>query len=132
LHEGHYYQVGASGTDSVAPALQEQYRHYIAGMDWNEKNWLAHDQIWQFHQELVEQNIRHVMFNGNSDFDRSQNRMDWNNTYIKPYDPAYTYNCVLRSNGFRTVNSKSWHFGPDAHCFWAEYLLQYIDNNKLL
>jgi hypothetical protein len=132
LHEGHYYQVGASGTDSIASALQEKYRHFILGLDWAEKTRLAHDQIWRFHQELAEQNIRHVMFNGNSDFEQSQNRMNWNNTYIRPYDAEYTYNSVLRSNGFETVNSKSWHFGPNAHCFWANYLLQYINDNKLL
>ena len=132
LYNNEYYQVGASGTDSVAPALQEKYRHYIVGLDWSEKIRQAHDQIWRFHLELVEQNIRHVMFNGNTDFEQSQNRMDWNNTYIKPYDPACTYDHVLRNNGFQTVNPASWHFGADAHCFWANYLLQYINDNKLL
>lgn len=132
LHEGQYYQVGASGTDSVAPALQEQYRHYIIGLDWAEKTRLAHDQIWQFHLELQDQNIRHVMFNGNNDFGQTQNRMDWTQHYIKPYDPAHTYNHVLRNHGFATVNPASWHFGADAHCFWAEYLLQYINNNNLI
>jgi hypothetical protein len=132
LYNNEYYQVGASGTDSVPVALQEQYRHYIVGLDWAEKIRQAHDQIWRFHLELVEQNIRHVMFNGNTDFEQSQNRMDWNNTYIKPYDPAHTYNYVLRNNGFQTVNPAGWHFGADAHCFWAQYLLQYINDNKLL
>jgi hypothetical protein len=132
LHEGQYYQVGASGTDSVPQALQEKYRHYIIGLDWTEKTRLAHDQIWRFHLELKNQNIRHVMFNGNTDFEQSQNRVDWTNNYIKPYDPAYTYNYVLRNNGFQTVNPISWHFGADAHCFWSQYLLQYITDNKLL
>jgi hypothetical protein len=132
LHEGQYYQVGASGTDSVVPALQEKYRHFIVGLDWAEKTRVAHAQIWQFHLELKSQNIRHVMFNGNTDFEQFQNRQDWSNSYIKPYDPAYTYNHVLRNNGFHTVNPGSWHFGADAHCFWANYLLQYINNNELL
>jgi hypothetical protein len=132
LHEGHYYQVGASGTDSVAPALQEKYRHFIIGLDWNEKIQLAHDRIWQFHLELLDQNIRHVMFNGNTDFGQLQNRLDWGNSYIRPYDSAHTYNSVLRNNGFQTVTPASWHFGPDAHCFWAEYLLQYINDNNLI
>jgi hypothetical protein len=72
------------------------------------------------------------MFNGNTDFSQSQNCMDWNNTYIKPYDSAHTYNHVLRNNGFQTVNPNSWHFGPNAHCFWAQYLLQYINDNNLI
>jgi hypothetical protein len=132
LYEQQYYQVGASGADLVPSALQEQYRHYIVDLDWAEKTRTAHDQIWQFHLELQNQNIRHVMFNGNTDFAQSQNRMNWNNAYIKPYDPTHTYNSVLINNGFRTVNSNSWHFGADAHCFWAKYLLQYINDNNLI
>jgi hypothetical protein len=132
LYEQQYYQVGASGMDSVPQPLQEQYRHYIVGLNWQEKTRQAHDQIWSFHQELKDQGIRHVMFNGNTDFSTAQNRMDWNSSYIRPYDSDLTYNRVLRNNGFKTVNSESWHFGPDGHCFWGQYLLQYITDNKLL
>jgi len=132
FYNGEYYQVGASGTDSVPPELQEKYRHYIIGLDWHEKTRQAHDQIWRFHQELNELGIRHVMFNGNTDLGKVQNRMDWQHSYIKPYDAESTYDRVLKNNGFSTVNSQSWHFGPKAHCFWAEYLLQYINDNQLL
>ena len=132
LHNGEYYQVGASGTDSVPAEMQEKYRHYIIGLDWQEKTRQAHDQIWRFHQELQEQGVRHVMFNGNTDFSQTQNRMDWDGHYIRPYDAESTYDRVLKDNCFETVNEKSWHFGPAAHCFWAEYLLQYIPDNKIL
>ena len=127
-----YYQVGASGLDSVPAELQEKYRHFIVGLDWAEKTRQAHDQIWRFHKELCEQGIRHVMFNGNNHFAQTQNRMDWGINYIRPYDPESTYDRVLKNNGFDTVNEDSWHFGPKAHCFWAEYLLQYIIDNKII
>lgn len=127
-----YYQVGASGLDSVPAELQEKYRHFILGLDWAEKTRQAHDQIWRFHQELNEQGIRHVMFNGNNHFAQAQNRMDWGRNYIRPYDSESTYDRVLKNNGFQTVNLNSWHFGPRAHYFWAEYLLQYITDNKLI
>jgi hypothetical protein len=132
LCNGEYYQVGASGVDYVPQELQEKYRHYIIGLDWQTKIKEAHDQIWRFHQELKAQGIRHVMFNGNNDFSQAQNRMDWGTNYIRPYDPDQTYNAVLKNNGFKTVNPDSWHFGSDGHCFWAEYLLQYITDNKIL
>ena len=132
LHNDVYYQVGASGKDSVPPELQDKYRNFILKLDWAEKTRLAHDQIWRFHQELLEQGIRHVMFNGNNTFEKAQNRMDWQGHYIKPYDPEHSYDRVLKNNGFDTVATDSWHFGSRAHCFWAEYLLQYIYNNKLL
>lgn len=132
FHKGEYYQVGASGTDSVPAELQEKYQHFIVGLDWKAKINQAHDQIWRFHQELLEQGIRHVMFNGNNHFAEAQNRMDWPANYVRPYDPESTYDRVLKNNGFPTVNSNSWHFGPKAHCFWADYLLQYINNNNLI
>jgi hypothetical protein len=132
LCNGEYYQVGASGVDHVPQELQEKYRHYIIGLDWQTKIKEAHDQIWRFHQDLKTQRIRHVMFNGNNDFSQAQNRMNWGANYIRPYDPDQTYNAVLKNNGFKTVNPDSWHFGSDGHCFWAEYLLQYITDNKIL
>ena len=132
FYQGEYYQVGASGTDSVPVPLQEQYRHYIVGLDWTEKTKTAHDQIWRFHQELQDQNIPHVMFNGNTDFSKSQNRMNWSKQYLGPYDPKMTFNQVLRDQGFATVRPESWHFGADAHCFWAKYLLQYMSDHQLL
>lgn len=132
LHNNVYLQVGASGLDHVPQELQEKYRHFVVGLDWEEKIRQAHDQIWRFHQELNEQGIRHVMFNGNNHFAQVQNRMDWRSKYIRPYDPECTYDRVLKNNGFNTVSAESWHFGPKAHCFWAQYLLQYITDNKLL
>jgi hypothetical protein len=72
------------------------------------------------------------MFNGNNHFESIQNQQDWNRCYIGPYDSSQTYNAILQSNHFPTVNPDSWHFGPEAHCFWAEYVLQYIKNNQLL
>jgi hypothetical protein len=131
-HNGEWWQVNASGTDHVPQALQEQYRHYIMGIDWAESTRKAHDKIWAFHQELTQLGVRHLFFNGNNDFSNSPDRLDWESTYISPYDPEKTYNAVLRNNGFKTVGPDSWHFGPDAHCFWSQYLLQYINDNNLI
>lgn len=132
LHNDVYYQVGGSGIDLVPEELQNRYKNFVINIDWNEKIKQAHDKIWRFHLELQDLNIRHVMFNGNNNFGQAQNRMDWGSSYIRPYDPEYTYDRVLKNNGFVTVNPNSWHFGPKAHCFWAEYLLKYITDNKIL
>lgn len=131
-HDGMDYQVNASGIDHVPEALQDRYREYIASIDWHQRCEQAHDDIWQFHQELVDQKIRHVMFNGNNHFGTVQNRRDWGTSYISPYDPAQTYDQILRKNGFKTVSDASWHFGEDAHCFWAQFLLNYIQSNAIL
>jgi hypothetical protein len=72
------------------------------------------------------------MFNGNSHFEGIKQQYDWGTSYMAPYDHAKTYDFVLRQQGFATVNPESWHFGANAHCFWGEYLLQYIKTNQLL
>lgn len=127
-----YYQVNGSGIDIVPPDYQEQYRNYIINLDWNQKTQQAHDEIWQFHQELVDQNIPHVFFNGNNDFSKIQDRKDWGISYIGPYDPAQTYHAQLQAAGIETVSPKSYHYGRDGHAWWFKLLLNYIIQNKFV
>ena len=127
-----WVQVNASGIDEVPEYLQTRYKEFIANIDWKQCTEQAHEQIWQFHCLLNAQGIRHVMFNGNNHFGDIQHHYDWGDCYMDPYNSAGTYNSVLREKGFETVNPKSWHFGADAHCFWAEYVLHYIINHNLL
>ena len=131
-YNGITYQVNSSGIDHVPPEAAERYRNYIIGLNWLQKTQEAHNDIWKFHQELLSQNIPHVFFNGNNDFSSVTDQKDWGVNYINPYNPNGTFNSVIRTNGFKTVNPNSWHFGPDAHCFWANYMLQYITDNKLI
>ena len=132
FHQGEWWQVNASGIDHVPLELQEQYQEFVISIDWRQATESAHQAIWDFHQELSQQGIRHLFFNGNSHFGSSRHRYNWGNSYIAPYDAAQTYTSVLKNNGFSTVSPESWHFGADAHCFWAEHLLQYIKRNQLL
>ena len=127
-----WVQVNASGIDEVPEHFKHRYKEYIANIDWKTCTTQAHETIWQFHQEIKSQGIRHVMFNGNNHFGDIQNHYDWENCYISPYDPDQTYNSVLRNNGFKTVSPESWHFGADAHCFWGNYLLQYMNTHNLV
>ena len=131
LYENQWWQVNASGIDHVPHGLEERYKKFILDVDWRAAREAAHEEIWQFHQELKLNKVRHVMFNGNNHFGGLPPR-DWGTSYIGPYDPAQMYDSVLRSHGFTTVSPESWHFGADAHCFWGNYLLQYINNNQLL
>ena len=131
LIEGVYYQITASGTDDVPSDHQLRYKEYIADVDWPQVAQQAHDDIWQFHLELLQQQTPHVFFNGNNSFDTIVERKDWGNSYIDPYISEGTFDQRLRNAGFDTVNPKSWHFGAEAHCFWAQSMLQYVTNNNL-
>jgi len=132
LHNGQYYQVNASGIDHVPVELQEKYRNYIIGIDWDFKTEQAHKQIWAFHQELEAQGIKHIFFNGNNDFSKINDQKDWGTNYIEPYDPKGTFSAKLESAGIQTVAPDSYHFGKDGHSFFNRFMLQYIINNKFI
>jgi hypothetical protein len=132
LHNGTYYQVGSSGIDHVPAGLQEKYKNYVIGTDWQHKTQQAHDQIWEFHRELKSQNIKHVFFNGNNDFSKIQDHKDWGVNYIGPYDPLCTYDSIIRACGVDTVMPGSWHFGREGHSAFHRFILDYIIKNKFV
>jgi hypothetical protein len=134
LYNGTYYQVGSSGIDDVPQDLQEKYRHFVIGTDWRFKTEQAHKEIWNFHEELTKQGIKHIFFNGNNDFSKisTNNQCNWGNNYIGPYDPKQTFDSVIRAQGIDTVAPNSWHFGKDGHSFFYRFMLQYIINNKFI
>lgn len=134
LHNGTYYQVNASGIDRVPADLQQRYKEFVAGVDWHRCTEHWHTEIWNFHQELEAQQIPHVFFNGNTSFDRIplQNHYNWGTSYINPYSKTGTYTSVLQQNNYQTVAPDSYHFGKEAHSFWANYVLQYIVRNQII
>jgi hypothetical protein len=132
LYDDIYYQVGASGTDSVPAEAAERYRNYIIGVDWQQKTQDAHREIWEFHLELEQQNIKHIFFNGNNDFSKITDRQDWGASYIGPYDAKMTYNNIIRAGGIDTVMPNSWHFGKDGHSYFHRFMLQYNIANKFI
>lgn len=132
LIEGKYYQVNASGIDHVPDSHQDWYKQYIANVDWFQAEQQAHEEIWQFHNELKQQNIPHLFFNGNSHFERINKQLDWGPHYIGPYEKSMTYSNRLKQCGFHTVMPNSWHFGTDAHSFWSRYIVQYLLEHKMV
>jgi hypothetical protein len=132
LHNNIYYQVGSSGMDHVPQDLQERYRNFVIETDWQLKIQQAHNEIWQFHEELKSQGRRHVFFNGNNCFDQVADCKDWGVNYIGPYNAEQTYNAVIRAAGIQTVGPTSWHFGRDGHSFFSRFLLDYIMANKFV
>jgi hypothetical protein len=132
LHNGIYHQVNASGIDHVPQALQEKYRQYIMGVDWEQKTKEAHDQIWAFHKELEAKGVKHIFFNGNNDFSKIKDQKVWDMCYVAPYEPTMTFDAIVRKQGIDTVAPNSYHFGKDAHSFFNRFMLQYIITNKFI
>ena len=126
-----YYQVNASGIDIVPESHQQQYKEYVANIDWNKKTEQAHLKIWNFHLYLQTLGVKHVFFNGNNSFENITNPQDWGTSYIEPYDPNSTYDAVLKEK-HNTVSPASYHYGAQAHRQWANYILHYLLDNQLV
>ena len=133
LHEGNYYQVTASGTDTVPKELKERYKKWVIEQNdplvINNKLIEVHDRIWKLHEDLNNKKIPHLFFNTYGDFANIKNleylgaqEYDWQGSYIDPYNRNGTYYEWCLANGFKTVRSDSYHFGADAHRAWADFL----------
>lgn len=131
--KGEYYQLGSSGQDHLPESHHDKYKQWVTAQPrWEDVTKHAHEDIWVFHQELVEHNVRHVFFNGNSHFsDIRDDRKDWGINYIAPYDYTQTYDYWLQSQAHNYVRAGSMHYGPDAHQAWKKKLLKYILDNNL-
>ena len=132
LIDGTYYQVNASGIDDVPASHQQKYKEFVVNVNWEECTHNAHKTIWNFHEELNKQNIKHVFFNCNSHFSDINDRKDWGTSYISPYDYNETYDSWLSAQGYQKVNPDSYHYGPDAHKAWKTKILRYIVDNKIV
>jgi hypothetical protein len=125
-HEGtqQYWQINAGGVGFDWPKeFQERYRQYVLEMDHTRAVTNCHAKIWALHQELNTLSIPHLFFNTFSWFTQVT-MLDWGNLYIDPYTKNSTYFEWLHNRGFQTVNSESYHYGPDGHRAWAEHLYQ--------
>jgi len=130
--DGTYFQVNASGIDDVPDSMKLRYQNFVIDIDWRACTQMWHERIWEFHLELEEQGIPHIFFNGNSNFNSIPYQYDWGTSYIGPYDPNSTFDAILKQNNYQTVAPESWHFGQEAHSFWANYVLQYIVRNQII
>jgi hypothetical protein len=133
LVDGEYLQVGSSGLDWVPDSQRDRYRNFVVNVDWAACQQLWHKEIWQLHCRLQSMKIPHLFFNCNNKFDQipKHDHRDWGPQYLEPYT-EFTYDYILRTAGFQTVNPNSWHFGQEAHCFWADFMLQYCTQNHLI
>ena len=119
-----WWQVNGGGVGFDWPAeFKERYRHYVLDMDHHQCMLDAHRDIWSLHLQLQELDIPHVFFNTYSTFGHVV-PLDWADSYYEPYAKESTYFEWLRARGFRTVDPDSFHYGPDAHRAWAEFLYQ--------
>lgn len=131
--DGQYYQVNASGLDHVPFKWRERYKLFVINHQKNiaPKVIETHQKIFDLHLYLNELSIPHLFFNCHTTFygwnEQLLPKFNWNNSYIDPYE-NFNYLDYLKEKGYK--HSKYFHFGPDGHQKWAEFLLPHLQ--KLL
>ena len=132
-HNDRYYTVTASGTNSVPEELANKYKQWVTEQTsdrQSEKSVEWHEYIYSFHLELEQKNIRHLFFNCMYDFIRKNQTYNWNSAYVEPYDRDQSFYWYLKNKGLRP--DEWYHYEADGHKVWAEFLIDYIRENKLL
>lgn len=134
LIDGVYYQF-SGGIRGIgwSDTIKELYKNWVVDAQSYKRAGFWHDQIYKFHLELLDKNIKHLFFNTytafNHDFIKPN---DWGDNYINPYQDDYTYSNWLKNQGCTTVNPNSYHFGTDAHQKWANYLTKNIKESIMV
>lgn len=124
LYENVYYQVNASGTDSVPDSLKENYKRWVskqtpAEFERKEETW--HKKIFDFHKTLQSLNIKHLFFNSYNHF-KSSPEFDWEDCYVEPYSASGTYFNYLKEQGYDPIGN-GMHHGSAAQSAWSQYIL---------
>lgn len=123
------------------PDVKKEFKKYILSIDKNEEARLSnywHDEIYKFHCELKDNNIKHLFFNTTSFFNNSyihndfENLVqhDWNNQYIGAYKKQDTYCHWLGEQGY--VRNSYYHYRADGHAAWADRLYNWLTSYQLL
>ena len=126
-----WWQVNAGGIgDDWPDRIKDRYKQWIVDINYQATINKAHRAIHNYHLKLLDQGVNHFFFTCFESF-KNVDPLDWHGCYLDPYDPNYTYYNWLKSQGFKTVNPNSYHFGADAHMAWAEFLSPNITKSLL-
>ena len=134
-HENQYYNVNSSGHDLLPKSLEDSYKKWIIDQTPDHvdaKSRQIHEQIFQLHLLLEQNNIPHLFFNCMYNFFgiAPDQKKDWNNCYIDPYDHDASFYWYLTQQGYES--DKWYHFRASGHQAWGDRLTRHIKEHKLL
>jgi hypothetical protein len=134
-HGNQYYNVNSSGHDLLPKTLENSYKKWVIEQTPDHvdaKSRQIHEEIFDLHLLLQQQRISHLFFNCMYNFFGipPDQKKDWNNCYIDPYDNDASYYWWLTQQGYQ---ADAWyHFGADGHRAWANRLISHIQEHNLV
>ena len=132
-YENTYFNVNSSGHDPLPKILEHSYKKWVIEQTpeiLNKKSSHWHKEIFQFHKELLQKNIKHIFFNCMYNFFQIEDKLDWDMNFIGPYDNDSSYYWWLTQQGYES--DKWYHFRASGHQAWGNRLISYIKEHKLL
>ena len=132
-YENTYFNVNSSGHDPLPKILEHSYKKWVIEQTpemLNKKSSHWHKEIFQFHKELLQKNIKHIFFNCMYNFFQIEDKLDWDMNFIGPYDNDSSYYWWLTQQGYES--DKWYHFRASGHQAWGDRLISYIKEHKLL
>jgi hypothetical protein len=131
LYDDIHWQVNAGGIGHDWPdEIKRRYKEYVANIDYDKCVRNAHREIYELHLDLRLLNIKHLFFNTFEPL-VADPPVDWLGSYLEPYNRNFTFYNWCLAQGFETVYPGSYHFGPDAHAAWADFIYPYIVQTAL-
>ena len=138
FYQDRYYQINASGRTQVPDELKEKYINWVADKDsisQINKSRTLHKEIIDLHYKLKALQVKHLFFNALMPFQHEvlvadELRFNWGDNFIGPYENDLSYYWYLKKRNF--VADDCYHYGEDGHQAWADFLIDYIEEKKLL
>lgn len=117
--------------NSVPKKFEKEFRRQIVKRDLKNRTIDWHNKIYDFHRELVDNDIKHLFFNSVSTFESiaKDDQKDWKGHFMHPYKHNFCYVDMLDKAGFGSNELNN--FNADAHFFWAKYLYNWLTDQNL-
>jgi hypothetical protein len=137
---GKFYEINNIGVgDKVPDAWKNRHHHWSNSVCNNQSYRRAlslywHERIFNLHSYLTYLKIPHVFFNAFHAFSVAEktNQLNWNNTYLDPYDFDLTYIKFSANCGYKEITPGCYHFEPLAQRKWAERVSDHINQHRLI
>ena len=93
-----------------------------------------HERIYNLHKLLQNRQINHLFFHAFHDFKIhfTQEQLDWSNCFMDPYDWDNTYVKWCANQGYQEITPGWYHYEPAGQHAWAEKLVKYINQSKII
>lgn len=136
---GKFYEINSIGVGDALPNMYQRRQNHWTKTVCNNQNYRRalslywHERIFNLHSYLEYLKIPHVFFNAFHAFSvpDTESQLEWNNTYLDPYDFELTYVNYSARQGYNEITPGQYHYEAAAQVKWAERVSNYVRQHGL-